>query len=362
MAFMRLSRIYRYPVKGFTPEPLIRTRLEAGGGIAFDRACAFVCGNLPDPPVAGGWVPARTFYQLTVYPELANYTAEFDDSEGRVLTITAPDGAMARADLDMPQAFAGINRLIRERFEAGPHATPELFVQAPGRGQWDFTDTAVSIINLASVRSLSEAIGEKLDPLRFRANLYIDGIDAWEEFALIGRRLKVGDAEIEVMRPAMRCAATSADPSTGDTSINVPVALRKLTGHLFCGVYARVAKSGDIASASKIEDLGEWNGNPYDELPVRTPDPAQWPRFVTVQQADEIVVLENPTGNWPLLQGAPGQTVKAHLAGARPVSLAIRKARRRQFAVAGNPALGKLNPGDRLLITGPYGEADQEDG
>jgi uncharacterized protein YcbX len=357
MAFMQLSRIYRYPVKGFTPEPLIRTRLVAGGGIPFDRACAFVCGNLPDPPVAGGWVPARTFYQLTVYPELAKYTAEFDDSEDRVLTVTAPDGAMARADLDMPQAFAGINRLIRERFEAGPHATPQLFVQAPGHGQWDFTDTAVSIINLASVRALSEAIGEKLDPLRFRANLYIDGIPAWREFALIGRRLKVGDAEIEVMRPAMRCAATSADPATGDTAINVPVALRRLTGHLFCGVYARVTQSGNIASASKIEDLGEWDGNPYDNLPVRTPEPNLWPRFVTVQRADDMMILENPSGNWPFLQGAPGQTLKGHLAAARPLSLSIQDASQRQFVVSGNPALTNASPGEQLVITGPFGDA-----
>ncbi len=351
---MQLSRIYRYPVKGFTPEPLIRTRLEAGGGIPFDRACAFVCGNLPDPPVAGGWVPARTFYQLTVYPELARYIAEFDDSEGRVLTVTAPDGAMARADLDMPAAFAGINRLIRERFEAGPHATPELFVQATGHGQWDFTDTAISIINLASVRSLSEAVGAKIDPLRFRANLYIDGIEAWDEFSIVGRTLQVGDAEIEVMRPAMRCAATSVDPATGETAVNVPVALRKLTGHLFCGVYARVTKSGPIASASEITDLGEWDGNPYDTLPPRTPDPAQWPRFATAHRAGGRLVLQNPTGNWPFPPVAKGQTIKVHVAGAKLASLEIMSGDAQQIAVGTCP--DTVGDRSRVLITGPFGD------
>lgn len=353
---MRLSRIYRYPVKGFTPEPLTRTTLTAGSGIPFDRACAFVCGNLPDPPVAGGWVPARTFYQLTVFPELAKYLAEFDDSEGRILTVTAPDGAMARADLDMPAAFAGINRLIRDRLEAGPHATPELFVQAAGHGQWDFTDTAVSIINLASVRALSDAIGEKIDPLRFRGNLYIDDIPAWDEFSLIGRRLRLGEAEMEVMRPAMRCAATTVDPATGDTAINVPVQLRKLTGHLFCGVYARVIKSGDIASASEIEDLGEWDGNPYDNLPVRTPECELWPRFATLgERAENTVTLENAASNWPFLPCADGQTVKIHQTGSKPVDAKVVSANGAQIVTNAQGVPADCKPGDRVLITGPFG-------
>ena len=354
---MQLSRIYRYPVKGFTPEPLPRTRLEAGSGIPFDRACAFVCGNLPDPPMAGGWVPARTFYQLTVYPELARYLAEFDDSEGCILTVTAPDGAMARADLAMPQAFAGINRLIRERFEAGPHATPELFVQAPGHGQWDFTDTAVSIINLASVRALSEAIGDKIDPLRFRGNLYIDGIAPWQEFSLIGRKLQVGDAEIEVLRPAMRCAATTVDPATGDTAINVPVALRKLTGHLFCGIYARVTTSGEIASASRVSDLGEWDGNPYEDLPVRTPEPNLWPRFAIARRGADGFRLENPTGNWPFLSAGQGQTLKAHMSGKQPVNLTIASADSNHMTIAAPNALDDLEEGQPMLITGPFGQS-----
>ena len=74
---MHIERICRYPVKGLTPDELTASVLSAGAGLPFDRCCAFVSGNLPDPPKAGGWVPARTFIQLTVYPQLARFKSRF---------------------------------------------------------------------------------------------------------------------------------------------------------------------------------------------------------------------------------------------------------------------------------------------
>lgn len=40
-----VAALYRYPVKGFTPEPLKETALTFGQGIAFDRAYAVEDGH-----------------------------------------------------------------------------------------------------------------------------------------------------------------------------------------------------------------------------------------------------------------------------------------------------------------------------
>ena len=51
-----------------------------------------------------------------------------------------------------------------------------------GRGH-SFSDVArkvVSIINLASVAALEDVVGAPVDPLRFRANVYVDGLAGLE--------------------------------------------------------------------------------------------------------------------------------------------------------------------------------------
>ncbi|MGI9465469.1 MAG: MOSC domain-containing protein [Aestuariivirgaceae bacterium] len=355
---MRVAKIYRYPVKGFTPDALESTGLTAGAGLPFDRCCGFTSGNLPDPPVAGGWVPARTFLQLTVYPELARFKAQFDD-EAQSITVTAPDGRSASATLRDGGDFTDVDTLIRSHFEAGPHAIPELHVQAPGRGHWDFTDTGISLINLASVRELAQAVGDEIDPLRFRGNLFLDDMPAWSEFAMIGRRYKIGGAVVEITRPAMRCAATTVDPATADTGLNVPAILRKLTGHLYCGVYGRVVETADIGHDDRLEDLGPWAGNPSENLPQRTPPATQWPRFVRLEErADGTLSLQNLSENWPLLPASPGDAIHVHPIGGTPERMIRLKVREvsgpERLITEDKDGLSTVHEGAWLLASGPH--------
>lgn len=355
---MRLAKIYRYPVKGFTPQRIEGGQLTAGAGLPFDRYCAFTCGNLPDQPAPGKWVPARTFLQLTFFPEVARFTACLDDDDNSIV-ITAPDGQTARATLDEPVGFAGVNALIQSRFEAGPHAIPELHVQAPGHGNWDFTDTAISIINLASVRELSEAAGADVDPLRFRGNLMLEELPAWAEFSMIGRRYRVGGAEIEVMRPARRCAATTVNPATADTRLNVPAILRKQTGHIYCGVYARVVKTGPIGENDALEELGPWDDDPHDNLPSNVPDVQEWPRFVRVAgRQDGKFVLQNLSENWPLKSGSAGGEIRIHPVAGNPAKLMRLKLAEGSdtgaFICKADEAVSGLSDGAWVLVSGPY--------
>ena len=229
-------------------------------------------------------------------------------------------------------------------------------MQAPGHGHWDFTETGVSLINQASVADLAEAVGAPVDPRRFRGNLYLDDLPAWAEFGMIGRRYRIGDAEIDVTRPAMRCAATTVDPATADTSLNVPLVLRKLTGHLFCGVYARVVKTGQIAPGDWLQDLGPWDGNPNDDLPPRTPDPREWPRFVQAHIGEAgAIELRNTSETWPLLPGSAGDEVRIHPVSGRPdkmIRLTLTQEAEPHRMVCA-PA-GSVDNGASVLVSGPY--------
>lgn len=115
----------------------------------------------------------------------------------------------------------------------------------------NFDDSHVLIVNLATVRAFSEESRTPVDPRRFRANLYIDDLAPEEEISWIGRRIRAGDAEVEVSSRCERCVVITHDPDTAQTS---PELLRLLTEqHETCmGVYCRVVRPGRVAVADFV--------------------------------------------------------------------------------------------------------------
>lgn len=360
---MRLEHIYRHPVKGLTPERLETAELQEGAGIPFDRCCGFTSGNLPDPPVAGGWVPARTFIQLTVYPELARFRARLDEVRGSI-ALSTPDGGAAEIALDEASDAGAVNALVRRHFRAGPHGAPRLHVQTRPKGHWDFVDSGISILNLASLRALEQASGASIDARRFRANLHIEGLEPWAEFGLIGGRYRLGRAVIDITRPAMRCAATAADPDTGETGLNVPALLRKATGHLFFAVYGRVIETGKVRPGDLLEHIADMPGGPLSDLPPRAPDPAQWPRVYHATPAgDGLLRLTSPLATWPLPRAAIGDRMILHPglghAGAL-TRVTIAGAEGDAILVAAPIALTLAGETAQLILSGPQSRPEAQ--
>jgi uncharacterized protein YcbX len=246
-----VAAIFRHPVKGFTPEPLDSVVLASGEGFPHDRVWAVENGPCGFDPDAPAFVPKSKFTVLAHIPRVAAARTRYDEATG-VLQATAPGAA----------EFAG--RLSeapgREAFAAwltdllGEDATGPLRVlEAPATHR--FTDHPlgqVSIINLASVRDLSQRMGVELDPLRFRANLYVDGWPAWAENGWTGKPMMVGWAKAEVFKPIVRCLATHVDPTTAERDLEVTKALFDNYGHLHCGVYVRVTAGGQVGLGDAV--------------------------------------------------------------------------------------------------------------
>jgi GntR family transcriptional regulator / MocR family aminotransferase len=100
---------------------------------------------------------------------------------------------------------------------------------------------------LATVRSLEEQWGYEIDPLRFRANIYIEGARPWEEFDWIGSDVRIGGATFTVDRKNGRCGATNVNPLTGRRDLDIPGSLRAAFGHKNLGVYLVTREGGRIA-------------------------------------------------------------------------------------------------------------------
>lgn len=243
--------IFRHPIKGFTPEALSAVRLAPGEGFPFDRLYAVENGPCGFDPARPAFVPKQKFTVLAHIPAVAGVRTRYDDATGALHATAAgaPDFLGNLGGEAGRTAFAAwLTALL------GDDIRGELKVlQAPGQHRFtDHPQGQVSLVNLESLRDLSRRMGVELDPLRFRANVYVEGWPAWAENEWAGERLMLGWARAEVFKPIVRCAATHVDPTTAERDLDVSKALFDNYGHLSCGVYVKVTSAGPLSLGDAV--------------------------------------------------------------------------------------------------------------
>ncbi len=245
-AAAKIQSIYRYPVKGLSPEPLQRARLEVGETVPGDRLYAIENGPSRFDPALPLYQPKTHYLMLMRNERLATLKTRFDEVGGTL--VVGHDGREAvRGDLGSAAGRAAVERFFAG-FCADELRGPPKVLQAPGFSFSDVARKVVSIINLASVTALEDVVGAPIDPLRFRGNVYVTGWPAWHELDLVGREIAIGaHARLRVVKRIVRCAATNVDPDTGIRDLAIPDALQRAYGHADCGIYAEVLTAGEMA-------------------------------------------------------------------------------------------------------------------
>jgi uncharacterized protein YcbX len=247
--------LYRYPVKGLSPEPLEAAVLEAGAHFPGDRLFAIENGPSGFDPTAAEHLPKLKFLMLMRQERLARLKTRFDDAT-QVLSISQGGHVLAAGDLRTEAGRSTIEHFVANYFADELRGPPRLLAAPPGFRFMDSRNGFLSIIDLASVKAISAAAGRAtLDPLRFRANLYVEGLGAWGEFDLLGRQVRLGDARLEIIKRIDRCAATDVDPLTGIRDMRMVDLLERSFGHHDCGVYARVVSGGGIKKGDPLTAL-----------------------------------------------------------------------------------------------------------
>lgn len=250
---MRLASLYRYPVKGLSPERLDRADLGAGDYFPGDRLYAVENGPSGFDPASPRHQPKIKFLMLMRNESLARLRTRYLDDTS---TLVVEEGGreVARGDLSTPEGRTAVEAFF-DAYVVPPElrGAPKVLDAPTG---YRFTDSPkgfVSIINLASVAAVEGFVGAPVDPLRFRANLYVEGLEPWSEFDLVGRTI-ANDAgvRLEVTKRIVRCAATNVDPQTGARDLDLPRALMGALGHADCGVYAEVVHGGPVTEGDRF--------------------------------------------------------------------------------------------------------------
>ena len=111
---------------------------------------------------------------------------------------------------------------------------------------------SVSLINLNSIRDFEKKINEKVELQRFRANFYVDGIDAWEERNWLGKIIKINDVSFKVEKNIPRCVAINLTPNTDDNSLDLLKFLKKTYNHFDMGVYLTALDNGQLNIGNNV--------------------------------------------------------------------------------------------------------------
>lgn len=250
-------RICRYPVKGLSAEDLERVMLTAGQSLPQDRRFALAHAATHFDPTRPAWLPKTSFLQLMRNEKLAQLQTRFDEESG-YFTIERDGQMLLKAEITDPSQQESISEFFADFLRDSVTGTPRI-VEAPGHSFSDATQKPnsttyqyVSVVNLASVRALEQAVRVPVDPIRFRANLYIDGLPAWMEFDWVGSEITFGQARLHIVSRIVRCTATTVDPTTAERNLNVLTHLQQSFGHVDMGIYGEVIGSGEIVNGDTV--------------------------------------------------------------------------------------------------------------
>ena len=246
----KIESLYRYPVKGLSPERIARATLKLGEYFPGDRLFAVENGPSGFDAAAPQHQSKIKFLMLMRNERLATLRTRYEDETG-MLSIEQDGRSVVRAELATKEGRLAVEAFFR-RFMPAELRGPPKVLHAAGHSFTNVPAKVVSIINLASVAAIEAVIGVPLHPLRFRANLYVEGWPAWHEFELLDREIAIGKARLKVVKRTLRCPATDVDPITGARDLTIPPTLMQTYGHADCGVYAQVTAGGEIATGDSL--------------------------------------------------------------------------------------------------------------
>ncbi len=220
---MRITHLWRYPVKSLAGEALTSTQLDRGG-IPFDRSFMLVDGleSRKGKPLTARQIPRMLAFRAS--------------ADGGKVTVSGPEGLVLEAGEELAAQLAStLDRAMS--------------IQSAAHGSAPFFDAnELLVVNAASVRALASEMGVSVNPKRFRPSVVLDGNDAvaFEENDWIGRTFRLGEAEIEIVELDVRCIFTNIDPETFEID---PSFLKYLVDHhnQRFGVYATVRTPGRVA-------------------------------------------------------------------------------------------------------------------
>lgn len=264
MSLITVQELFIYPVKGLTPQACSQVMLTAGHGILGDRGLAFMFIDGMDEGAgileeAVPWMSKKYFAVQNDWPPLAMLDCEYDPQTGE-LSLRHPNNTRLTVNVNTPPGRDQVSAFVSSYLETleptpGARHPKKMPVKLVGNGAGttrypDREPVHISIISQATLDQLSEIAGTPIESQRFRPNIVVTGLGAWEEFNLVGEEIQLGSATIAITARIGRCANIEVNPKTGLRDLPLLKLLQENYGHLQTGVLGKVITSGSVSVSS----------------------------------------------------------------------------------------------------------------
>ena len=237
-----ISELYSYPLKGLNGQQVSIVEIQKNNMFPLDRIFAIENNNNKFNELDPTHFKKTAFLVLMKYEKLALLQTTYNH-ETNILTIKVNNEIVAKGNIQESKGRETIELFFLKYMKFTKDQAVRI-VSAENHNFSDIKEKYVSIINLETIKSLSEIAGFYIDPIRFRANIYLKNLDPWEEVSWLNKAILSKSSELLGIREISRCAATNVNPKTGYRDINIPNLLLKNFGHMNCGIYAQVTKGG----------------------------------------------------------------------------------------------------------------------
>ena len=232
----KVIELYRHPVKSFTPERLDEL-LVKDGKIQGDRVLGF---RFADQGAPDDWAWRRkiNFVALSNTPGIPRIELNFND-ESRVLTLNHAHKELAAGSIDSSDDRVRLSKALAEYVSAleinplvgHPERVPLNLIGDGRQGLFhDFEDGGVTLFSAESLKALESHMGTAVDGRRFRTNVIVEGVEAWEELSWTGQ-ISIGASAYKVNRLVPRCLATHANPANGERDHDIMKSLITANGY-----------------------------------------------------------------------------------------------------------------------------------
>ena len=256
-----ISSIHYCPVKSISFQSIDSCEIKKNIGIIGDRIFAFSKG-LDENKVKlfekspeqrkGKWNKILT---LKNSPVLNKYNFIFKDNN---LTLTFEDKEILTIDInqlsereELANKIVELENSLKEPIVLMKNKEFPFFDTSVSN-KVDFTNS-ISLLNIQSINDFQNKIDKKFEISRFRGNIYVDGITAWEERNWIGKIIKIKNISFKVEKNIPRCVAINLKPKTDDNSLNLLKLLNETYNHFDMGIYLTSLDDGKIEIGNKIE-------------------------------------------------------------------------------------------------------------
>lgn len=243
----RIAHLFRHPIKAIGREEVAEVKLIAGQTLPGDRlwGVAHEAAILTD----GAWNRCMNFIRGASSPKLMAVTLR---SEGDLLHLSHPD----RPDIALNPATDGAALIdwVRPLVAEGRAAPSHVFPAPADRGLTDTSAPTISLASLASHEAVAAKAAAPFQIHRWRCNIFLDGLTAWEEFDWVGKTLRLGEAEARVETRLDRCMATTVNTDTGDRDVPTLEILDSF-GHQDFSVALVVTKPGRLAVGDEVTPI-----------------------------------------------------------------------------------------------------------